>query len=594
MGLLRPSRPVLALALALSLAPAAAWARGAVLRVEGDRVFVDLGAADGLRPGGELVLYHAILAVHPVTGKQVRDTFPLGKLIVERAGEHLAIVVADSVLATRVAVGDEVELPGEAQPVPDPWLESIAARVEAARATRDPEAVERDRRREAATREVAAETEAREAWEQTLGQPPGRRIELWLAYLERFPGGPLTDAVRGEVDRLRAELRTEEQALARARARHIPGGPGLGPGRGPGLGPGDALLPRYQRDGVVLSGPLAWMPPRRATDGEAVELAFSAPQPGSVRAGWVHARGAGEATYRRLALEPAGDGALRAVIPRELVRPPAVEYFVEVLAAEASAPTAVIGRADAPVALPVDPVPAEPPPDVVGRSRVTLIFDWVDFDSRTGMDHYLQGEADFMYRFRSPIWSLRLGVAAMTGRGGDKAVIDEAYEAGRAPCTDARGAFHCRRVDFSYVYTELELHASEVVAVMLRPLYGRGSRDDSPDETRPEFVNALGARLRLRLGRETETNLALGAALTEGFGTLYEAAFTWDVIPRLPVVLSAQVTDQPVPGDFGVRLIADVGWRGLRWMVPSLRVAYQARNIKHAGVSTGAALSFDW
>jgi hypothetical protein len=129
---------------------------------------------------------------------------------------------------------------------------------------------------------------------------------------------------------------------------------------------------------------------------------------------------------------------------------------------------------------------------------------------------------------------------------------------------------------------------------MARPLFGRGHRDSSPNDDAHDWQDSFGARLRLRLGRETDTNLAVGASLTEGFGSLYEAVFTWNVIPRFPVVLSAQVTDQPVPGDFGVRLIADVGWRGLKWVYPSFRVSYQARNIDHAGVSAGGSLHFDW
>jgi hypothetical protein len=75
---------------------------------------------------------------------------------------------------------------------------------------------------------------------------------------------------------------------------------------------------------------------------------------------------------------------------------------------------------------------------------------------------------------------------------------------------------------------------------------------------------------------------------------MYEGAFTWDVIPHFPVVLGVQVTDQPVLEDFGVRLISDIGWRKLDWVYPSLRVAYQARDIDHAGLSAGLAANFDW
>ena len=48
------------------------------------------------------------------------------------------------------------------------------------------------------------------------------------------------------------------------------------------------------------------------------------------------------------------------------------------------------------------------------------------------------------------------------------------------------------------------------------------------------------------------------------------------------------------PEDFGVRLIADVGWRGTSWFYPSARLSYQARDLDHAGVSGGVAMNFDW
>jgi hypothetical protein len=564
-------------------AVATAAPRGTVLHIGERAIYVDRGTADGVDRGKKLVLFHAIEAVHPVSGAKVRDTFPLGELTVVRAAEHLALCTAPDEIMGRVAVADEIELPPGAAPIPDPWAVQVEKRAAAARAAAaDPEVMRRERARAAADADVAAENAASETWDATLGQPPERRVALWLDYLKRYPDSSLAGAVQAEIDRLRAEQKAEGQlALDAARRRTARGAGGA--------------LPPYQRTpDVRLAGPLAYVPPARATEGESVELAFLTPKAGAVRAAWLHYRTAGDTTYRRAALVAAGDGALRAVIPAETVRVPSVQYFVEVLDAGADAPRAVAGRGEAPLAFVVETRPAEPPPDVTGRSRVTLIFDWVNFDDRTGQDHYVQAEADFQYRFRSPIWSMRLGIAALNGVGGPTEVIDSAYNMGRAACTDASGNYRCTHVDFNYVYTELEFRLSDTIAFMVRPLFGRGHHDTSPNDDHHDFRDSLGARLRLRLGRETETNLAIGAALTDGFGQLYEAVFTWNVIPRFPVVLSAQVTDQPVPGDFGVRIIADVGWRGLRWVYPSVRVSYQARNIDHGGVSAGGAINFDW
>jgi hypothetical protein len=186
---------------------------------------------------------------------------------------------------------------------------------------------------------------------------------------------------------------------------------------------------------------------------------------------------------------------------------------------------------------------------------------------------------------------MRLGFASMAGEGGPKDAIAQG-ECDRGDDVNDP----CRRVAFTYTYVELEFKLSDLVAVMVRPMLGGGFSTDHrlEDPAFGDFRSSLGLRGRVRIGHEQETNLALGVGSISSFGTLFEAAFTWDVVPRFPIVLSTQVTDQPVVDDFGVRLIADIGYRGLSWVYPSLRLAYQARNIDLSGVSAGFAVNFDW
>ena len=101
-------------------------------------------------------------------------------------------------------------------------------------------------------------------------------------------------------------------------------------------------------------------------------------------------------------------------------------------------------------------------------------------------------------------------------------------------------------------------------------------------------------RARVRFGQERGTNLELGVGFASHVGTLFEAAYHWAPRPVVPIKFSVQVTDMPVPEDYGVRLVGDIGWRGVRWVYPSLRLSYQARDIHHAGVSGGMAMNFDW
>jgi hypothetical protein len=292
-----------------------------------------------------------------------------------------------------------------------------------------------------------------------------------------------------------------------------------------------------------------------------------------------------------------GDAYLRGTIPAGLVHGDHVEWYVEVAAAGP-----VLGSQVEPRAFVVDDVIAEGPIEQ-GRSHITVNVDYVDFDGKLsgGFDQYYQAEMDFTYRFIEPIYAVRLGFGTLSGTGGPRKVIDDDTT---GHCLDARGTYACKRVTFSYVYTELEHRFTNTLAVMLRPQIGMLTTDtragssmtrcQGMDIAECEFKVGMGMRGRIRIGEETGTNLALGAAFTKGIGTLLEASYHWLPTPVLPVQLAVQVTDQPVADDFGVRLIGDVGYKRLGWMYPSLRVSYQARSRDHAGVSGGAAMNFDW
>ena len=259
------------------------------------------------------------------------------------------------------------------------------------------------------------------------------------------------------------------------------------------------------------------------------------------------------------------------------------------------------GSAQLPRLIDVERVVVEDP-IASGRSHVDMHVDYVDFDGGLGkgFDQYYQAEVDFGYRFLDPLYAVRLGFGTLSGTGGPKAVIDAAP----TTCIDPVNGYQCKRVTFSYVYTELEYRVRPNVALMLRPQAGLLTTDTMSGSAATrcqgreidgcDFLTGFGARGRIRLGEEAGTNLVLGVAFTRGVGALFEAAYHWLPAPLVPVQFSVQVTDQPVLQDFGVRLIGDVGYRKLSWFYPSLRVSYQARDINHSGLSGGAALNFDW
>jgi len=575
-----------------------ARADGVVLEVDGESIYVNLGARDGVGPGTKLTLLHIVVAKDPVTGEVLRDRFPLGRLTVVKAGEHICLASAPQKLLHRVRVGDEIALASQPRRFEDPWKERVEESkqravedqvdVEIEKAGKGDDAAER-RRAEA---RIAQATAVRGYWNETLGKDPRARIEIWKRYLAEHGRSAYAERVKTEILSLR---RQEEAERAATSSR-----------RDPAERRAQVRVERLAalESMVDVSGPITAHAPVRALPGLPVDLAFAVLRPSVVDRAWLYYRRRGEKSYQRATLEHDGDVYLRGEIPAKVAVPPGIEYFVEVAAGE-KPPVAAIGDETKPRRIPVETPVEEREPEINDRSRVTLLVDYVDFDGglTSGFDQYFQGEIDFMYRFYKPIYAMRVGFGTLDGMGGPKDVIDE--DTGDA-CRDSGGVYACRRVAYHYAYTEVELRYSNNLAFMIRPLLGTGSIDRRPgsspgrcntaDANDPEckMIGGLGLRARVRFGEERGTNLSLGFGVTENVGTIFEATYAWSVIPHFPVILSAQVTNQPVPEDYGVRLIADVGWRALDWVYPSLRISYQARDVDHSGLSGGVAANFDW
>ena len=564
-----------------------ASAEPVVLAVDGKDIYIDLGARDGVGAGSELELLHEVVVRDPRSGTTLRDRFALGTLAVVKSGDHLSVAHADDELAKRVLAGDHVRLLTAEKHFVDPW----ALQVEASKGA-------------AALPVVAAPPDAgpaidhaelaRKAWEDTLGQPPERRITRWDQLLRDDPKTPYAKLVTNEIESLRAQIAARDAAVAKASSARSDD-------RNPRIA---ALATALARGTHEVGDLLSLAAFERAVPGRAIPLAFLVRQPAEVGRAWLYVRPHGEPGFRRLELVRDGDAYLRATIERELVRPPRLEWYVEVQGPTATPPEPVLGSQDQPQALVVEDDLTEEPVQQ-GRSHVDAHVDYVDFDGglNKGFDQYYQAEIDFTYRFITPVYAVRLGFGTLSGVGGPKDVID-ADPTERCKDLAGAGAYRCKRVTFSYVYSEVELRLRPNVALMLRPQAGLLTTDTMEDSTQTrcsgsdvaecEFLTGVGARARLRLGSELGTNLVLGAGFTQGVGTLLEAAYHWLPTPVVPVQLTVQVTDQPVPEDFGVRLIGDVGLRELSWFYPSLRLSYQARDIDHAGVSGGLAMNFDW
>jgi hypothetical protein len=573
--------------LACLVVVAAARVAGAdpvVLAVDGQDVYVDLGAKDGVGEGSELQLLHEVIAKDPRTGATLRDHFALGTLRVVKAGDAVCVARTSAELAKRVLAGDQIRLASAKRSFVDPWAEQVAASKTAPPPPPgNPSAPAVDH--------VAL---ARQAWQDTLGKSPEQRIDRWHALVSQDPQTPYRKAIATEITSLQAQLAARDAAVAKARSTTTSD-------RSPRVAElAELVFGPERRELVVITAPIEHAAPHRP-----IELAFLARAPATIGRAWLYVRPDGDPGFRRVALVRDGDAYLRGQIDGELVHGSGLDWYVEVGGRdEAVDMQPVLGSQRAPNRIEIDDVVDEAP-IASGRSHVDLHVDYVDFDGRLdkGFDQYYQAEADFQYRFLDPIYSVRLGFGSLSGIGGDKDIIDHDRTINDA-CLDPMGRYECKRMTFSYVYTELEYRFRPNVAVMVRPQAGLLSTDTmagaSPTRCSGQdiigcsFSTGWGGHVRLRLGEERGTNLVLGAGFTRGVGTLLEAGYHWLPTAIVPVKVTVQVTDQPVVENFGVRLIGDVGLRRLSWFYPSLRVSYQARDIDHAGFSGGFAMNFDW
>lgn len=565
-----------------------AHAEPVVLAVDGEAIYVDLGAKHGVGAGSELELLHEVVARDPKTGTVLRDRFALGIITVAKSGDAISVAHADAALAKRILAGDRVRLVSPKRTFVDPWAEQVAAsRGQPPAVPGTPAAAPPARPSGPADHDALA----RDAWRDTLGKSPEARIARWQALLAHDPQSPYRRAIEAEIASLRDQARQRDEMLARARS----------------AAPADRasriaqLAAQLPVGPAVRTAPLLVSPIERAVPGRPIQLAFLVRRPGAVRSAWLYVRPAGAPGFTRSELVFDGDAYLRGTIPAALVHGERVDWYVEVARADGDAGP-VMGSQAAPRTIPIDRVVTEEPIQE-GRTHIDGHLDYVDFDGGLGKgyDQYYQAELDFTYRFLEPVYAVRLGFGTLSGTGGPKDVIDADP---MNSCLDAGGSYRCERMTFSYVYTEVEMRIRPNVAVMVRPQAGILTTDtmDTGDADRCqgantadcEFFTGFGARGRLRLGRENGTNLVLGAAFTSRVGTLLEAAYHWLPNRIVPVQITVQVTDQPVLEDFGVRLIADVGLRRLSWVYPSVRLSYQARDIDHSGLSGGFALNFDW
>ncbi len=363
-------------ALLLSSTPAIAEdeiARGAVVKIEAQEIYVSLGANKGVAPGAALRVKRPIKLKHPVTRATIEDWIPIGSVTVTQAGATMSRAVVGE-LIDEIKLGDLVEIlidrpepPATSKPAPTTPPGPAAP-------PSDPATVE-------VLGIFAAQT----------GQTLDARIAGWERYLSTRTGSPYAEGIRKDIDVMRG-LRDQMRSTSAPT--------------------GSDIISSVRHEART-----------KAPAGQAIPLVFVMDDPTVVASAFLHYRERGARTYRRVLLQREHEIYLRGSIPAEAVTRPGVDYFVEV-----SDPS---GRSGLAVGTPAEPVSiAVAKPSLAdafgarpGQSSVKLAADYLDFatfDSRSGdhRDYMVTANVDFTYRLDSIVQSVGVGYGVFAGAGG--------------------------------------------------------------------------------------------------------------------------------------------------------------------------------
>jgi hypothetical protein len=373
--------------------------KGAIVKVEHEEIYVNIGAKQGLADGAALRIKRTINLKHPVSRAAIIDWVPIGTATVTQSGSGLSRAVIGE-LVDRVKVGDVVEaLVGDTTvPVetskPKPRID-------------EPPAIPVDP-------QVAA---VLAVFAQQSGLPLDARIAAWERYLSTAKASPFAAAIQQDVAQLQA-LRDQMKSKDPAAAE---------------------IFAQLDHDA-----------PRGAVAGEDIPLVFVLDSPELVASAYLHYRTRGSRTFARVLLVRENEIYLRGAIPAGVVKAPGVDYFVEV-----STPNGAAGLA---FRTPGDPlaVTVKPPPIVDrfaerrGRTTMTLSAEYLDFrtfDRREGdrTDRMYDARVDVGYRLESLIQRVGVGYGAIGGQGGYRNIT---FDPAGSPLPES---------GYNYGYADVEL-----------------------------------------------------------------------------------------------------------------------------------------
>jgi hypothetical protein len=403
----------------------------------------------------------------------------------------------------------------------------------------------------------AGDPEARELstiFDTLRGQPPAARIAKYEQYARTHPRSRYTRVLYEEAAYLRRLLAAGREA---------------------------------SEDATPTAARPAIRPPEWAL--AATALTMGVEMPGASGA-VLHVRHAGEMAYRSYPMRAAGAGYFRTTVPADQMKAPEVEYFVESVNA-AGVSSQVIASAEGPDRIEVHDAP-RPEPPAKTDATVAVFTDYADYNRLRRDDYSWQTEGYFGLRYQDKgVRAVRSGFGVYRGVGGS---LDE---------LDVLG-FEGRKVGLTYGYLEGEFGVSTFTGLIGRLALGLTNDGVSG-----------GGQFFVRLGNDRLTNILLGGEVLGGIGLKGIAELQWNTIPRVPIVIRTEVTNQPagtaprrplatggVPansdsvggGDIGARAMLQVGYRVVPSFTLSVRGSYEGRTIQHAGPGGGLGVNYTW
>jgi hypothetical protein len=543
---------------------------GAVVSLDAGELVVDLGSSRGAADGDVVELWRPVKLRHPVTGKTLVDRFRIGSLRLTQVRKTLALAVVVDTPSRPPVAGDIVVLrSGRAASSPTSSPAALprrpAAPTSSARAAASgqsppspPESAESGPSAPAA--EDPEERELSAMFDALRGADPAVRIQRYEELVVRRPRG-----------RFAVVLYEEAQALRRLFA------PGAGQPAAGAAGATESI------------GKLSFQGPDEAVAGRSLRLAIELKGPaiGAV----AHVRAASDVAYVSLPMRASGAGYWVVEVAAELVKAPALVYFIEATDKDGSA-IPVVGTATRPREASVAELPQATPPRAFAATAA-LWTDYASYNSKAANDHVFQTEGYFGIRIADEgLRALRSGFGVFRGVGGTLHELDELHLPGRS-------------VGLTYGYLEAEAAPIPTLGFIGRGVIG----------LREDGVSG-GGQLFVRIGHDRRTNLLLGGEFLGGIGLRGITQLEWNTLPRVPIVIRTEVTNQPAgvalssdsplkttspvapaaagQGEVGARVILQAGYRITPELVVAGRLSYQGRTINHAGPGLGAAVTYEW